>query len=143
MTRTTREEALERLIEAAEDARNFLDSGDEGTALYVIGCDIRNALAALSATDDEWQLIETAPLDGTPIWVFTTCHGQVEAWFKPGEWHDYGETREYDGHVWVCADDAFQIEIEETPNSLLHGTATHWRPLPPLPSCKQTNPIAG
>jgi hypothetical protein len=72
----------------------------------------------------------------THILLFTTCHGIVEAWFSPGQWHDYHEGREYDGPVWVCADDAFQIEIEEIPpeyGGFHHGTATHWMPLPEPP----------
>lgn len=85
----------------------------------------------------KWRKIETAPKDGTSILLFTTCHGMVEAWFAPGEWtehHEHG--REYSGPVWVCADDAFQIEVEEmgpSPSDLHHGTATHWMPLPEPP----------
>lgn len=85
-----------------------------------------------------WRLIATAPRDGTHVLLFTTCHGQVEAWFSPGEWsdhHEYG--RQYDGAAWVCADDAFQIEVEEIPEAeggpYHDGTATHWMPLPEPP----------
>lgn len=84
-----------------------------------------------------WQPISTAPLDGTHVLLFTTTHGMVEAWFAPGEWHDYLEGREYDGPAWVCGDDAFQIEIEELPEEyggLHHGAATHWMPLPEPPA---------
>ena len=75
-----------------------------------------------------WQPIKTAPRDGSHILLFTTCHGQVEAWFSPGEWTETVDGREYDGPVWVCADDAFQIEIEEIPEDgpYYDGTATHW-----------------
>ncbi len=82
-----------------------------------------------------WQPMDTAPRDETHVLLFTTDHGQVEAWFACGEWHDYLEGREYDGPSWVCADDAFQIEIEELPGGLFYdGTATAWRPLhlPPM-----------
>ncbi len=80
-----------------------------------------------------WQPIATAPLDGTEILLYTE-RGIVQARFCPGEWHDYLEGREYDGPVWSCVDDAFQIEIEETPDGLLHGEATHWAPLPSPPA---------
>lgn len=82
----------------------------------------------------EWKPIETAPRDGTSILLFTTCHGVVEAWFAEGEWSE--ETpecpRDYSGAAWVCADDAFSIEVEET-EPMEHGTATHWMPLPEPP----------
>jgi len=84
----------------------------------------------------KWQPIETAPKDETHLLLFTSCHGIVEAWFSPGFWSD--ETplspREYTGDVWVCADDAFQIEVELWDGHEDHGTATHWMPLPEPPS---------
>lgn len=86
----------------------------------------------------EWKTIDSAPLDGSSVLLFTTCHGIVEAWFAQGEWSE--ETpispREYSGAVWVCADDAFQIEVEEgvfENGANHHGTATHWMPLPEPP----------
>ena len=86
----------------------------------------------------EWKTIESAPLDGSSVLLFTTCHGVVEAWFAQGEWSE--ETpispREYSGAAWVCADDAFQIEVEEGAlegGGNHHGTATHWMPLPEPP----------
>jgi hypothetical protein len=83
-----------------------------------------------------WQAIATAPRDETHILLFSTLHGQIEAWFSPGSWHETVESREYDGPVWVFGDDAFQIEIEETPDGYCDGSATHWRPLhePPEPT---------
>jgi len=83
------------------------------------------------------QPIETAPRDGSNILILTTYHGMVEAHFAPGEWTEHQEGREYSGAVWVCGDDAWQIEIEEFGEEgrkhgqeFHDGTATHWRPLP-------------
>ena len=80
----------------------------------------------------KWRPIETAPRDETPILIYTTCHGVVEAWYHAGSWNQHHESPEYDGAVWVCADDAFQIEVEET-TPPCDGTATHWMPLPDPP----------
>jgi hypothetical protein len=114
-------------------------------ALFTIGVPnlegVRENVRFLLRLLDEataWQPIETAPRDGeTNIELFTTSHGIVQAWYSPGRWFDFYEGREYDGAVWVCADDAFQIEVEELPNNKFHdGAATHWRPLPPPPEDK-------
>ena len=81
----------------------------------------------------DWQPIETAPRNGTSVLLFTKCHGVAEAWFHQGEWqnhHEYGA--EYTGSSWVCCDDAFSIEVEET-DPMHHGTATHWTSLPEPP----------
>ena len=86
---------------------------------------------------DGWQPIETAPRDGTSVLLFTACHGITQAWFSAGEWEEHYEYGpQYNGPVWVCADDAFQIEVEEMGpdvDDMHHGTATHWQPLPPPP----------
>lgn len=88
----------------------------------------------------EWQPIKTAPTDGVPVLLFTKSHGVVEAWFdaaKIENHYEYGP--QYDGPVWVCADDAFQIEVEDCgEHGLHHGTATHWMPLPEPPEPKDT-----
>ena len=84
----------------------------------------------------EWQPMGTAPRDGSSVLLYTTCHGCVEATFAPGEWTEYQEGREYDGAVWVCADDAFQIEVEELPveqGGYHDGTAKAWMRLPAPP----------
>jgi hypothetical protein len=75
----------------------------------------------------------TVPTDGSNILLLTRTHGVTEAHFVPGGWHDYLEGREYDGAVWVCGDDAWQIEIEETPEGMCHGEAIGWLPRDALP----------
>lgn len=87
----------------------------------------------------EWQPIKYAPMDGTSVLLFTTCHGVVEARFDPGYWTEDTpiSPREYFGGAWVCADDAFQIEVElgvYPDGSAHHGTATHFMPLPSPPA---------
>ena len=84
-----------------------------------------------------WQPIETAPIDGGSVLLFTTCHGICEAWFSPGEWSDENPIcpRDYSGDCWVCCDDAFQIDVEYVDQAMMHhGTATHWMPLSSPPA---------
>jgi len=81
-----------------------------------------------------WKPIATAPLDGRDVLLFTTGNGIAEARFCPGEWSHGVEGSEYEGPVWSCCDDAFQIEIEEcAANEYYHGQATHWMPTMPDP----------
>lgn len=63
---------------------------------------------------------------------------EVTARYCPGEWSEDTPNgpAEYDGAVWSCFDDAFQIEIEEItadPALWEHGPATHWREPTPRP----------
>lgn len=112
------------------------DAEDEISAHYLIDRTVDLCAAHMGV---EWRPISEAPRDGTHVLLFTTCHGVVEAWFAPGEWSDNMPEgpREYSGSVWVCADDAFQIEVEELPieqGGFHHGTATHWQPLAAPPA---------
>lgn len=113
---------------AAEDAAaTFLNSGSRGERTGRGDSDAKEWMS-------EWQPIETAPRDGSHILIHTRNHGAVEAWFSPGEWSDNYECgREYNGPVWVCGDDAWQVEIEEVPEGFHDSEATHWRPLPAPP----------
>lgn len=84
----------------------------------------------------EWQPIETAPKDGTPVLLYVKKQ-ICEAWFSEGYWT--ADTpiapAEYYGDAWVCCDDEFQIEVEFGPDGFeSHGPATHWMPLPEPPS---------
>jgi hypothetical protein len=86
-----------------------------------------------------WYTMESAPRSESPhVLLYTTDHGQIEAWFAKGEWVGYPEGREYNGPSWVCGDDMFQIEVEELPVEEMpggyhDGTAVAWRPLHPKP----------
>jgi hypothetical protein len=76
----------------------------------------------------EWQPIETAPKDGTPIIVATSAPGFYP---RSGWWSDrFGEwvVRENEsGATRLCPDYA--------------GVAlTHWMPLPPPPATSQSSP---
>ena len=104
--------------------------GEGTTDAEAIGI-CREAARRLAA--EGWQDIASAPRDGTSVLIFTTCHGIVEAWFSPGKWETHHEGDEYVGPVWVCADDEFQIEVEEFPEGLHHGTVKGWMPLPAPP----------
>jgi hypothetical protein len=83
----------------------------------------------------KWQPIETVPRDGSQVLLFTKTHGVTEARFAAGEWHEHHEYgRQYDGPVWVCGDDAWQIEVEEYGDTFHDGEATHWMPVMPAPT---------
>lgn len=61
--------------------------------------------------------IESAPRDGTPIWLYTWA-GQCEGYWNYGEWVQDSVYCTYDG----AGGPAFQ------------GAPTHWMPLPPPPT---------
>ena len=70
----------------------------------------------------EWQPIETAPKDGTRIWLATESVMK-----RVGRWHD-GEAFERHGTIgggWRRADDSQKESLFFVP--------THWMPLPELP----------
>lgn len=59
-----------------------------------------------------WQPMETAPRDGTTI-LLKTAQGVVDAWWCPPEVvHHYFEGDDVEGCLWVCYDDAFEIQVE-------------------------------
>lgn len=74
--------------------------------------------------------------EGTKEILLWTTSGVTQARYAAGEWHDYLEGREYDGPVWVCCDDHWQIEIEECSKNRrewYHGEAKYWQELPEKP----------
>tara|TARA_R110000772_G_scaffold45492_1_gene104219 strand:- start:6361 stop:6645 length:285 start_codon:yes stop_codon:yes gene_type:complete len=89
-----------------------------------------------------WSTMDSAPMSNeTTVELFTTSHGICEAWFANGEWSDDTPNgpSEYSGDMWVCCDNAFQIEVEI--NGLgygahFHGAATHWREYSPPSNLK-------
>ncbi len=66
--------------------------------------------------------------------ILLTKTGIVSAYYSPGRWSDEtpDHPKEYDGPVWVCYDDQFQIEIEETPDGD-YCEALGWLPRDSLP----------
>lgn len=88
-----------------------------------------------------WQPMKDAPRkDEKHVLLFTTDHGIVEAWFAPGKWTEHPEYgREWSGPAWICADDAFQIEVEAHGYLSGHGylffdgTAKAWAEISNLP----------
>lgn len=74
----------------------------------------------------DWQPIETAPHDGTPI--LTWLEGD---WPEAIVWQDYPEDiAEAVGHIgfWRYADELLS-DVMDAPLE-----PTHWMPLPPAPS---------
>lgn len=90
----------------------------------------------------KWNSMDTVPRkEGEHILLLSRTHGVVEAWFAAGEWDEClpEGPREYSGAVWVCGDDAFQIEIEEGPDDYWHdGEAIGWLPRNVLPPATET-----
>jgi hypothetical protein len=65
----------------------------------------------------EWKPVATAPRDGTEV-ILLTPTGAVSAHYDKGAgWSDDPiNGRNYEGPSWVCYDNTFLIEIEETPD---------------------------
>ena len=87
----------------------------------------------------DWKELseDTSWIDGRDL-VLLAYGMEVEARYSGGSWSEDTPINpaEYDGAVWVCFDDKFQIEIEEitsNPANWNHGQATHWRDLTPRP----------
>lgn len=75
--------------------------------------------------------METAPRDGSEI-ILITRTGVVSAHYDKGAgWSDDPiNGKDYEGPSWVCYDDAFQLEIEETPGGERCPEAVAWLPMP-------------
>ena len=71
-----------------------------------------------------WQLIETAPKDGTSILIYDGDSCYVVFWGQSDNAH--WDTGEYDD-VWILD----SSRSKETHN--FSGTPTHWMPLPEKP----------
>jgi hypothetical protein len=72
-----------------------------------------------------WQPIETAPKDGTPILITRPTKFKVEEGWHVVRWED-------DEDWWVCHDGKF--------DTMLRGNEpTHWQPLPAPPATEPTS----
>ncbi len=109
---------------------------------------IKHAIDVLGR--DKWRPIETAPKDGTAVWIsYKNCIGKprhIEALYVskfaiPAEdwgWEDY-DTAQYgdDAEVTAYVPDGWYEVIESGASPYgyfgIDGKPTHWRPLPPLP----------
>lgn len=103
---------------------------------------------AIRKAEGHWRCLssDTAWIDGRDLVLFA-YDMEVSARFCPGEWWYGHEGSEYNGAVWSCFDDQFQIEIEEIsddPSIWHHGRATHWRePSPPPASVDERSQSQG
>lgn len=99
------------------------------------GFDNHDSSAEYDLTDTPWLPMSTAPKNETIL--LCTNLGVVSAWYAEGEWSNhYEEGLEYSPPVWVCYDDEFQIEIEETPKGEI-CEALGWMPMPKIPQLKK------
>lgn len=132
----TRIAALERLEEAARAYRNSRNSIGRFDQQLLHKLD--NALAALDAvpdSDDEWMPIETAPKDGTLLFLFVDYSEgdhplEDEVCARTIGFNNYDNTGEDDGwrfSGWCWCHDHF-VEGK--------GSPKYWRPLPPPPRVK-------
>jgi hypothetical protein len=65
----------------------------------------------------EWHDVkkEPVPKDGKEYLLYTKT-GIVSGWFDQGRWEESYDVREYTGSAFICYDDKFEIEVEETPD---------------------------
>jgi hypothetical protein len=77
-----------------------------------------------------WQPIETAPKDGTRIWIFTPGYTQENGYrhepFMLTAWWDENEGE--DGALVAPLSDGFEVAV-----TYHFASPTHWMPLPPPP----------
>ena len=71
---------------------------------------------AQPAQQAQWQPIDTAPKDGTVIWLATPYQ------YRFGSWHR---------NTWF---DQFTFEETDKPDPSLYFRPTHWMPIPELPT---------
>ena len=91
------------------EACQYCEDDDPPKPLYLA--------APRTAQAEGWRPIETAPRDGTPIWLYTGA-GQCEGYWNYGEWVQDAVSCTYDG----AGGPAFQCN------------PTHWMPLPLPPT---------
>jgi len=120
---------LERLVQwvavsaaRAESVENTVSgAGEEAEILRQIETHLRSLIK---------QPMESAPRDGSEILLITDI-GIVCAHYDKGEgWCNTPDGREYFGPAWICYDDAFELEIEETPGGEYCPAAKGWLPMP-------------
>lgn len=80
---------------------------------------------------DDWQTMETAPRDGTTVWLTWMDEGQPADTF-PMVWNDFaGNPLVQDGRgIWCLRSDDGQIHMTWTEADPA-GAPTHWRPYKP------------
>ncbi len=110
-------EALEKVLSYVEPVNHLHLRG--GEILYA--SNIFDALAALRAAGDGWELIETAPTNAS-ILVFIPNWEHYGAAIYRAIHVDMGTGKRWHGTAWAVGRD---LGADAQP--------THWRPLPPSP----------
>lgn len=119
MSGPTQEKVVEWARDAGFGGSNYgkhlmTDSFGSQVCLSDIQHLVAIAYAAGQASKQEWQPIETAPKDGTRIWIYSERRGTREARF-------YQEFE--DGTSW------YDVMVGGGPMTIFYD-ATHWMPLP-------------
>jgi hypothetical protein len=119
-------EEIEALIERLEDDRHCACYADGPDAHWCDHCRAATALKFL-LKEREWQGIETAPKDGTPVDLWCRAPGLSagpgrvsDCWFAGGFWWRYDDTS--------AGDDQCRARVHNV---------THWRPLPSPPKSQE------
>ena len=115
-----------------EECGRLLSEQGKKWAEDLLGAEERahGAITAAIAAERKWQSIATAPRDGTEV-ILLTSTGAVSAHYDKGAgWSDDPiNGRDYEGPSWVCYDNTFLIEIEETPDGEC-CEVLGWMPIP-------------
>ncbi len=128
---------IEAVLEGVAEHMEW--STPQGMAAYDAVCSYLNRMRGIGVAASEWQPIETAPKDGSHVWVKREIEGKalfegvaVFASLAPQApmrlWSDGGlngpippDDREADEKRWCKPDRMFRIP-----------TPTHWKPLAPI-----------
>jgi len=94
--------------------------------LVLLVCTRAIYLIIASATRPTWVAVVRTPppTDGTEV-LLRTKWGIVSGWYAARA--GYGE--DASGPKWICYDDKFEIEIEESAGEMW-SEVTHWMPIP-------------
>jgi hypothetical protein len=107
-------------------------------AVLLLG-DFRRARAALIGTGDGWREIESAPKDGTPVWLYRgDCDAFLGRWIAPVDFMTADELEEHNIPDAIAEEADWFFSDFVAGGRVVDGAPTHWRPLPSPPSGRET-----
>ena len=88
---------------------------------------------AYEAATPQWQEMESAPKDGTEIWVWREdCGALLARWIAPGDFLTDNDMENFNDEDWEEAD-WFYADFIAGGRLSNDGMPTHWQPLPEKP----------